>query len=411
MMEVRILAPLSVLVVLLLAYKAKSIMGITFNNDRYRRLTNTSRILASDDGANLPDIFVIGYSKAGTTSFHTILVSHPEICAKTPKEIGFFTNAGTLNGPRQDELYAQYTDIFTSSGCSQKERFVDATPGPIQTASAAIQMQSRYTASQFAEKKFILIIRDALSRRISAYKHKMSNCFVVMQEGIKSAKTRIVNGVEVYAAQDICVSKQFSLNAQWGCRDVGCGDIPVSHKEALQNPLIALYPFEKYYQSFVNNFELDEDRCSKERFGGFKGESYCYTAHIEWWLRFINRSQLLIISKDTLFQNSTDTMNRIASFLGLSQAWGENVSMPHINTMPIPYTISCELAQEIAAKGEKDHPGLISYINAFKAPHEPNFPEFEYNFSMCDHADNGASKPEESEHDSHTRKRYKGSSS
>ena len=56
---------------------------------------------------SLPDFFIIGAAKAGTTSLFALLERHPDIFMSTPKEPEFFA---------RDDLYSKglesYADLF-----------------------------------------------------------------------------------------------------------------------------------------------------------------------------------------------------------------------------------------------------------------------------------------------------------
>jgi Sulfotransferase domain len=56
-----------------------------------------------------------------------------------------------------------------------------------------------------------------------------------------------------------------------------------------------------------------------------------YAQHLRRWLKDVRRSQLFILSMQTLLRNTTDTMQRLQHFLGLEQGWGDNVVLPHDN--------------------------------------------------------------------------------
>ena len=67
----------------------------------------------------VPDIFLIGCAKCGSTSFNDLIKQSPSIC-RTRKEFHFFTQDHTFSE------YKEYTDNF--SKCS-KQLSMDASPG------------------------------------------------------------------------------------------------------------------------------------------------------------------------------------------------------------------------------------------------------------------------------------------
>lgn len=107
-----------------------------------------------------PDLFVIGAMKAGTTSLHAYLSSHPEIFMSTPKEPGYFVEELRW---RKGEPW--YMGLFEASA--------DATVRG--EASTAYTMIPKYRGVPERIVKFnpdariIYLLRDPVDRVISQY--------------------------------------------------------------------------------------------------------------------------------------------------------------------------------------------------------------------------------------------------
>lgn len=113
----------------------------------------------------LPDLLVIGAPKAGTSSLFAYLAQHPDICASTKKETGYFT---ALSGDGRSGPVADYERFFEHRGA---ERFaLEATPsycyqGP------RVREAIRET---LGEPRLVLVLREPVERLWSAYTFQRS---------------------------------------------------------------------------------------------------------------------------------------------------------------------------------------------------------------------------------------------
>ena len=121
------------------------------------------------------DFLGIGAPKAGTTSLHEYLRTHPQLWLPEAKEQPFFTN---------DDAYAEGWETFAAvafHGAPPGRRYGKITPhhmgGPVAwhdaTAAAATEPASAVTARRIAEQfpdvKLIAMVRDPIERTISSY--------------------------------------------------------------------------------------------------------------------------------------------------------------------------------------------------------------------------------------------------
>jgi hypothetical protein len=117
------------------------------------------------------DFLGIGAPKAGTTSLHEYLRTHPQLWLPEAKEQPFFTN---------DAAFAEGWDRFAAvafHGAAPGRRYGKITPhymgGPVAWTGAkpepAVVVTARRIAAQFPDVKLIAMLRDPVERAISSY--------------------------------------------------------------------------------------------------------------------------------------------------------------------------------------------------------------------------------------------------
>lgn len=111
----------------------------------------------------LPDLFVIGAQKSGTTSLHAFLDGHPDIFMSEPKEPGFFTPEVGYYPTDED----WYRGLFEGAGgarvvgeSSTHYAKLPTLPGVPERIGAMVD-----------EPRFIYVMRDPVDRAISHYWH------------------------------------------------------------------------------------------------------------------------------------------------------------------------------------------------------------------------------------------------
>lgn len=133
----------------------------------------------------LPNFFILGAAKAGTTSLFNILESHPQIYGSSVKETGFFNN---------DERYCRGMSWY------QETFFNDAEGYPIRMeATPAYLTWSEKTAKRLKDEypvrsvKFALIFRDPVQRAYSHYWHRvrLGHETLSFEDAIEAEPTRI----------------------------------------------------------------------------------------------------------------------------------------------------------------------------------------------------------------------------
>lgn len=105
----------------------------------------------------VPNLFLLGAGKCGTTTLHKLLSLHPDIHACEPKEPSFFCSQFQVVSNPIDYLRLFDTD------CRYRMDSSHVYFSNPESASAL--------ASLFPDAKFILIFRDPIQRSLSLYQH------------------------------------------------------------------------------------------------------------------------------------------------------------------------------------------------------------------------------------------------
>ncbi len=110
----------------------------------------------------LPNFFLIGAAKTGTTSLFASLRTHPDVYFPPGKETGFFASSDQYEKglPYYSKTYFRRAGDFEARG--------DATPGYFPSTDAAGRISSDLAP---AAHRFILVLRDPVARAYSQYLH------------------------------------------------------------------------------------------------------------------------------------------------------------------------------------------------------------------------------------------------
>lgn len=113
-----------------------------------------------------PNLFIVGAAKAGTTSLHNYLNSHPDIYMSPMKEPRFFSRMQSSPEP-------QYSVSVISSEADYRRLFKAATSQRIIGESSISYLWDNRTASLLANRipnaRIIIILRDPVDRAYSHY--------------------------------------------------------------------------------------------------------------------------------------------------------------------------------------------------------------------------------------------------
>ena len=123
-----------------------------------------------------PNLFIIGTQKCGTTSLNKLLFEHPEICSEGVKEKHFYSEKGYRSHARIKDY------MYEFAGCKKWQITVDATPSYVSIPEVTDRLNISYSADSLSKKKFILLLRDPVSRHYSEYQRVLRICFRIIDE-------------------------------------------------------------------------------------------------------------------------------------------------------------------------------------------------------------------------------------
>jgi hypothetical protein len=114
----------------------------------------------------LPNLLIVGAPKAGTGSLFSYLAQHPEVCASTEKEIGFFAPLGEDDGELGSP--ADYAAYFRQ--CAGETYAMEATPSYCYGGSKVLAA----IKETLEQPRIVVILRDPVDRLWSAYTFQRS---------------------------------------------------------------------------------------------------------------------------------------------------------------------------------------------------------------------------------------------
>lgn len=302
-----------------------------------------------------PDIFLLGAGKCGSTSLHDLIVRHTEICPSKVKEFHFFSG-NDFSAKRLRWYKEQFVD---RTNCSDGALTIDGTPRYIRSEQAPRLMKEVYK-DELVRKKFILVLREPVSREFSWYRHNLRSCVPSIRQAAEKQKAppRNVSSV-MYKEASICKSSTCQV---LGCRQVAWG------AEQVQHPERYLYNFDQYIHHTKAVFT-----------------DSAYVHQIRHWLQYISREQLFVINIQTLLRATPDTMRRLSVFLKFKADWGGKTTLPHRNENRIDANITCRSYDMLLKHYTPLNKQLYKLVNARngKPASEPHFPDFEDTRNIC----------------------------
>ena len=122
----------------------------------------------------LPDFFIIGASKSGTTALHSALAEHPQLFLSEVKEPKFFLCDGPPprhGGPGDAHSAREW--VWRSEGYERP--FDEAPEGTLRGESTAFYLQDldahRRIATAIPDVRLIMVLRDPVNRAYSNWAH------------------------------------------------------------------------------------------------------------------------------------------------------------------------------------------------------------------------------------------------
>jgi hypothetical protein len=125
----------------------------------------------------LPDFFIGGVPKAGTTALHSALAKHPELCLSRVKEPKFFLTDGpppAEGGPGDAKTYREH--VWRRA--DYDALFAGAPPGALKGESTPFYLFSEAAQDRIQalipQAKLIIVLRDPVERAHSNWTHMWS---------------------------------------------------------------------------------------------------------------------------------------------------------------------------------------------------------------------------------------------
>ena len=271
-----------------------------------------------------PDVFIIGVQKGGTTSLSSFLMYRLKNFVESyrRKELHFFDKYFN------DESFNDYIKGFVEEKDhrgthSYHYLSLDSSPAYFRTPIVWQRIVKLYSPESLRQKKFILSLRDPISRDFSWFSHYYGEC--------KKYDT------------PFCPSKGG----------------PHFH--------------DTFHDYVERNF----------RKGTHPGDGF-YVQNLKSFLEFIPRSQLFIINFESLIDESRqqDTLHRMLHFLGIPPVNADDVSFPHANSKEKHceggcddenlHEIRCSDLMFLNETYSRANHGLVDFINS-----DPDRPESE----------------------------------
>ena len=112
----------------------------------------------------LPDFFIIGAAKCGTTTLYKYLSRHPQIFMSTPKEMSYFS---------KDEIYRRGVAWYASLFDDAREDQICGEASTTYTRWPHYKKSAERLAALRPEAKLIYLVRNPIDRLYSFYAHRM----------------------------------------------------------------------------------------------------------------------------------------------------------------------------------------------------------------------------------------------
>jgi hypothetical protein len=218
-------------------------------------------------------------------------------------------------------------------------------------------MYESFTASA---RQFILVLRDPVQREYSWYNHLARNCAKFMRSYMQHHKKVTTPGD--------------AGTARWNASELFAGDhcptlqyAPRTHLARPGRELEAIANFTEYWQA-----------------GSIVLSNSEYVTHLHTWLKYFERKQFFVVNMATLLVNTTDTVQRMARFLGISPfprtAYSnKEIELPHENAPRVETTFDCAVRNALYPHYQPYNQRLYEFLadrSAADVTHEPPFSEF-----------------------------------
>eukprot|EP00597_Dinobryon_sp_UTEXLB2267_P017211 CAMPEP_0201113402 /NCGR_PEP_ID=MMETSP0812-20130820/77827_1 /ASSEMBLY_ACC=CAM_ASM_000668 /TAXON_ID=98059 /ORGANISM="Dinobryon sp., Strain UTEXLB2267" /LENGTH=402 /DNA_ID=CAMNT_0047376933 /DNA_START=73 /DNA_END=1282 /DNA_ORIENTATION=+ len=334
---------------------------------------NTAKKLSHE--SSLPSVFIIGAMKAGTTSLSQIFRAHDEFCHDNLKEKNFFSFDQNYKHGKQ-----WYIKTFPDCGASVT---LDATPTYFSDPETPKRLKEFFSPQELRRKKFVLILREPVSRLYSEYQFRHRGCLRYLKSHPSSSTTD-------HMQSPFCMRMLPDTYTKSKKPSVDISTIDYKRSYAI-TILHANAPdtYTKSKKPFVDISTATMEQLAKQLldFPSFLQVDHGLTAmkrsdyHEHWarWLEVVRRDQLFVVNFKTLISQSNDVLSRLRVFLHLESDWSANTTLPKpISHVDYDSGMSCDLRAQLVKRYEREGPQLAKDISAGLINKlEPPFPAFD----------------------------------
>jgi hypothetical protein len=228
--------------------------------------------LATAPVRTLPDFVIIGAQKCGTTFLYQLLVQHPRVKPAFAKEVHYFD----LNFRKGDNWYRSHFPLRMRNIRSNSREYIAGESSPYYLFHPHAP---RRASAVVPHAKLIALLRDPVDRAYSHYQHQ-----------VKRGKGE---GRETLTFEEAIEAEERIL--------------PGEVSKMLQD---------EYYESSLHRTR------SYLRRG-------IYIDQLLAWSNFFPKEQMLILKSEDLFDDTTNTLERMLAFLGIPYWAPETYSIPN----------------------------------------------------------------------------------
>lgn len=234
----------------------------------------------------LPNVFIPGVQKAGTSSLYAYLSAHPQCCMSIPKEPTFFSKASALS------------DVAWYERCFEHGRHDQAVFGEASTSYFADPNVPRRIKDLLgSEVRFVIVLRSPVKRATSAYWH-------TAKRGDEGRDMR-----RVFSELPGQLEEAADREAQHVSAAVRAGEIDIQrYADRYDDPE---WPFR------------------------YIGNSW-YSRSLGWFESCFAADRICLITLEELAGSPSETMNRVCEFLGIEGQGTEWATDKRFNVTKIP---------------------------------------------------------------------------
>lgn len=207
----------------------------------------------------LPDFYIVGSMKSGTTALFMHLETNPDVAAASRKEIQYYTTNRDLGLNFYRSFFPKLADLEPCGNAYGRQVTGEATPDYI-FHPAAPELCKQITP----DAKFVLLMRNPVDRAFSHWKQ----------------------------------GRRFKFETEDFVEAIALEEVRLAGEDAKLRAEPTYYSYRHQLYSYLA-----------------RGR---YAEQIENWLRHFNRDQFLFINADDMFESGAEISNKVSDFIGIS---------------------------------------------------------------------------------------------